>query len=75
MHAADWLWWIVGGCTLFHFLWAGALVGVLALAVRRLLPGDALRMRYRVSVLFLVGLIALAPLLGWRIWGQIVRPA
>lgn len=74
MHQLNWIWWAVGGCTLVHFFWAGALLGLIALVMRRLLPTESFNLRYRLSVGFFILLLGLAPVLTWRVWVQIHRP-
>lgn len=58
------------GWSLVHFLWQGAVVGVLFALVRSLLPREHSAVRYAVGLLALV-MLALCPLLTlWVLWPQ-----
>lgn len=75
MHTAHPMWWLVGGASLFHFLWAGALLGMLAWSVRSFVPARALTVRYLLAGACLAALAGMPVLLAWRITTQLQAPA
>ena len=56
------------GFALFHFLWQGALIGVLLWAALRLLNGASPQLRYSVSCFALAALLAVPAVTGVGIW-------
>ena len=52
------LWWLATGCTMVHFLWAGAVIGLFAWGGRRLLRRAPLSINYAFTLCCLLALAA-----------------
>ena len=62
------------GFALFHFLWQGALIGVLLWTVLKLLGGASPRLRYGASCLALIALLAVPTATGLGLWHHLTAP-